>query len=162
MSHAPVGTPAPDFSLPPQPGPDRVTLAELRGRPVVLLFFPLAFSEACTEEMCTVAEDWSRWQEIGATVLGISVDSPFVTRKFAQETGVPFPLLSDFNKDAASAYGVLDPDYYGLLGVAKRAAFVVDREGRIAYAWVTEDSSVLPPFDEIRAAVARTAQSPTK
>lgn len=155
MTHVPVGTAAPDFSLPPAPGPDRVTLSGFLGRPVVLLFFPLAFSNKCTEELCSLAEDWSRWEELDAQVLGISIDSPFVSRKFAEETGVPFPILSDFNKDASSAYGVLYPEYYGMRGVAKRAAFVVDRDGRIAYSWVSEDSDVLPPFEEIRSAVAR-------
>lgn len=147
-SHAAVGSPAPDFSLAAAPGPDRVTLSEHRGETVVLLFFPLAFSGVCTAEMCHMAEDWSRWEDVGAKVLGISVDSPFVTRKFAEETKVPFPLLSDFNKDASSAYGVLYPDYWGMKGVSKRAAFVVDREGVIRYAWVGEDSD-LPAFDEI-------------
>ena len=151
-SHAAVGSPAPDFSLAPGPVPDRVTLSQHRGEPVVLLFFPLAFSGVCTAEMCRMAEDWSRWAEVGARVLGISVDSPFVNRKFAEETKVPFPLLSDFNKDASSAYGVLYADYFGMRGVAKRAAFVIDGEGTIRYAWVGEDS-VLPDFDEIFAAV---------
>lgn len=159
MTHVPVGTVAPDFSLAPAPGPDRVRLSELRGRPVVILFFPLAFSDKCTEEMCSVAGDWQRWEDLDAQVLGISVDSPFVSRKFAQETGVPFPILSDFNKDASSAYGVLYPEYYGMRGVSKRAAFVVDAEGRIAYSWVSEDSGVLPPLEEIRQAVARLPRS---
>ena len=150
-----VGSTAPEFSLAPGPGPDRVTLSESRGQPVVLLFFPLAFSGVCTDEMCRIAEDWSVWDALNARVLGISVDSPFVNVKFARETGVPFPLLSDFNKDASRAYGVLYEDYFGMTGVAKRSAFVVDREGRIAYAWVTEDSGVLPPFEEIREAVVR-------
>jgi len=154
-SHAAVGTTAPDFSLAPAPGPDRVTLSQHRGKPVVLLFFPLAFSGVCTAELCRMAEDWSRWDGVGATVLGISVDSPFVNRRFAEETKVPFPLLSDFNKDASSAYGVLYPDYFGLRGVAKRSAFVVDGDGAIQYAWVTEDSGVLPDFEEILTVVKR-------
>jgi peroxiredoxin len=152
-SHVPVGAHAPDFSLSPAPGAPPVTLSELRGRPVVLLFFPLAFSSVCTEEMCDVAESWSRWEALGADVLAISVDSPFVTRKFAGETGARFPILSDFNKDAASAYGVLYPEYFGMRGVAKRAAFVVGADGVVAYAWVSEDSDALPPFDDIRALV---------
>jgi len=160
MSHVPVGASAPDFSLAPGPGPDRVTLSELRGRPVVLLFFPLAFSGVCTDEMCQMAEAWPRWEEIDARVLGISVDSPFVNRRFAEETGVSFPILSDFNKDASSAYGVLYPDYFGMHGVSKRAAFVVDPEGRIAYVWVGEDADRLPPFDEVRAAAARAGRTP--
>ena len=145
----PLGAPAPDFSLAPAPGPDRVTLSEHRGETVVILFFPLAFSGACTAELCRVAEDWSRWEEVGATVLGISVDSSFVNRRFAAEVGVRFPLLSDFNKEASSAYGVLYEDFFGQRGVSKRAAFVVDGQGTIRYAWVTEDADILPPFDDI-------------
>ena len=99
-----------------------------------------------------MAEGWGRWKDVGARVLGISVDSPFVNKRFAEETKVPFPLLSDFNKEAASAYGVLYSDYFGMRGVAKRSAFVVDGEGTIRYAWVGEDSD-LPEFDEILAAV---------
>lgn len=149
MSALAPGAAAPDFSLPPAPGPERVTLAQHRGEPVVLLFFPLAFSGVCTAELCGLAEDWSRWEAAGAKVLGISVDSPFVNRRFAEETRVPFPLLSDFNKEASEAYGVLYPDFYGLKGVSKRAAFVVDAEGVVAYAWVSEDAGVMPPFDEV-------------
>jgi peroxiredoxin len=156
-SHVPVGAPAPDFSLSPAPGAPPVMLSALRGRPVVLLFFPLAFSSVCTDEMCAVAERWEAWEELGVDVLAMSVDSPFVTRKFAEETAAPFPILSDFNKDAASAYGVLYPEYFGLLGVAKRSAFVVDARGVVAYAWVSEDSGVLPPFEEIRRVVAQLA-----
>ncbi|HSW28846.1 MAG TPA: redoxin domain-containing protein [Longimicrobiales bacterium] len=155
MPHVTVGEQAPDFSLAPAPGPARVTLSGLRGSPVVVLFFPLAFSRVCTAEMCQLAEDWPRWEGVGATVLGISIDSPFVNRKFAEETGVPFPILSDFNKEAATVYGVLYPDFHGMKGVAKRAAFVVDRSGKVAYAWVSEDSGLMPPFDDILAAVGK-------
>lgn len=153
MSVPAVGSVAPDFALPAVPGPDRVRLSDHRGETVLLLFFPLAFSGVCTEEMCHLAEDWSRWEEAAATVLGISVDSPFVTRRFAEETGVPFPILSDFNRDASEAWGVLYPDFFGLEGVSKRSAFVVDGEGRVAYAWVSEDADVMPPFEEILGAV---------
>jgi peroxiredoxin len=153
-SHVPVGSHAPDFSLSPAPGSTAVTLSELRGRPVVLLFFPLAFSSVCTQEMCDVAEQWPRWRELDVDVLAISVDSPYVTRRFAEETGAPFPILSDFNKDASSAWGVLYPEFFGLHGVAKRAAFVVDADGVVTFAWVSDDADVLPPFQEIRARVA--------
>ena len=153
-SHVPVGAEAPDFSLSPGPGATPVTLSDLRGRPVVVLFFPLAFSSVCTEEICGIVERWPRWEALGAEIVAISVDSPFVARKFAEETRAPFPILSDFNKDAASAWGVLYPEYFGLHGVAKRAAFVVDADGLVAYAWVSEDSGVLPPFEEIRKIVA--------
>lgn len=154
-SHVPVGAVAPDFSLRPGPGAAPVTLSALRGRPVVVLFFPLAFSSVCTEEMCGLAERWAHWDALGTEVVAISVDSPFVARKFAEETKVPFPILSDFNKDASSAWGVLYPEYFGLHGVAKRSAFVVDADGVVAYAWVSEDDAVLPSFEEVRNVVGR-------
>lgn len=149
-----VGTSAPDFSLPPGPGPERVTLSSFRGdRKVVLLFFPMAFSSVCTAEMCQLAEEWSGWAGLDAQVLGISVDSPFVVKKFREETGVPFPILSDFNKEAITAYDVVYQDFFGARGVGKRSAFVIDREGVIRYAWVTEDAGVIPDFGAVRAAV---------
>lgn len=152
-----IGDPAPDFALPLKPGEAPLRLSDYRGqRKVVLLFFPLAFSSTCTEEMCAVAESYGRWTELDAEVVGISVDSPFVNRRFAEECACPFPVVSDFNREASEAYGVLYRDYHGLRGVSKRAAFVVDREGRVAYAWVSDDASRLPPFAEIREA-ARSA-----
>ena len=150
-------TPAPDFALPHRPGEEPLRLSDFRGSPVVLLFFPLAFSSVCTKEMCTLAEEWDRWEGLGAQLLGVSVDSPFVNRKFAEETGVPFPVLSDFNRSASKAYDVLYEDYYGLEGVAKRAAFVVDGEGRIAWVWASDDAGVMPPLDEIRGEVEKLA-----
>lgn len=149
MAPPEVGDVAPDFSLAPEPGPRRVSLEGLRGEPVVLLFFPLAFSSVCTVELERVADDWSRWQETGTRVFGISVDSPFVLKRLAEEHGLPFTLLSDFNREAGAAYDVLYEDFFGLHRVSKRAAFVIDRAGKLAYAWVTDDAAVLPPFDEV-------------
>lgn len=150
------GSRAPDFELPPAPGEEPVRLSEACAEgPVVVLFLPLAFSPTCTEEMCAVAEDWSSWEALGAQVLGVSVDSPFVTRRFARECEAPFPILSDFNRTATDAYGVRNDDYFGLRGVAHRSAFVVDRGGTVVYAWCSEDDSRLPPFDEIEDAVRR-------
>jgi peroxiredoxin len=151
-----VGDQAPDFALPPAPGPDLVTLSSFRDQSnVVLLFFPLAFSSVCTEEMCTVAEDYPAWTALDAQVIGVSADSPFVTRKFAVETGADFPIVSDFNKEAMREFDVMYEDYFGLRGVAKRAAFVVDKDGVIRYAWVAEDDGVLPDFAEIKAVVEK-------
>ena len=150
-----VGTEAPDFSLTRRVREAPVRLSDFRGeRTVVLLFFPLAFSGVCTAEMCQVAEDYSRWTGLNAEILGISIDSPWVNAKFAEETGAAFPILSDFNKDVSTAYGVLYEDFFGMKGVSKRSAFVVDRDGIIRYAWMEEDSSIMPPFDEIAEAVA--------
>lgn len=148
------GDPAPPFSLPAAPGPDRVSLDELRAQgPVVVLFFPLAFSPTCTDEMCHLADDFGPWADLDAQVVGISVDSPWVNQRFARETGVPFPILSDFNREVAARYGVLYEEFYGMEGVSKRAAFVVDPAGRVTYAWVSEDAGRLPDFEAILEAV---------
>lgn len=150
-----VGDPAPRFALPAAPG-EIIDVGERIGRrPVVLLFFPLAFSSVCTEEMCAVRDDWSAWEALDANVYGISADSPFVTRRFREELGLPFPLLSDFNHDVGAAYGVLYEDYYGLKGVARRSAFVIGGDGVVAYAWVGGRDDVLPDFDAVREAVRR-------
>ena len=101
-------------------------------------------------------DSWREWEALEADVFGISTDSPFVTRRFREELGLPFPLLSDFNHDVGAAYGVLYEDYFGLRGVARRAAFVVGSDGRIAYAWVSERDDVLPDFHAVRQAVRGT------
>ena len=146
------GDVAPRFALPAAPGEIVDVGARIGERPIVLLFFPLAFSSVCTAELCAVRDDWSAWSDLGADVFGISIDSPFVTRRFRDELGLPFPLLSDFNHDVGAAYGVLYEDYFGLRGVAKRSAFVIGRDGRIAWAWVSERDDVLPDFEEVRQA----------
>jgi glutaredoxin-dependent peroxiredoxin len=147
------GTRAPDAVLTRDNARTRVSLSEYLGeRPLVLLFFPLAFSSTCAEEMCAVAEDYEAYQRLGARVLGISVDSPYANARFAQETGAPFPILSDFNRTAARAYGVLRESFGYLEGVSERAAFVVGGDGIIDYAWVGEPGD-LPPLHEIKAAL---------
>lgn len=150
---AQVGDPAPAFTLPEAPGQAVELAGRLGDGPVVLLFFPLAFSSVCTAEVCAVRDDWAAWRELDADVLAISVDSPFVTRRFREEHDLPFPVLSDFNREAARAYGVLYEDYFGLNGVAKRAVFVIDGSGRIAYRWVAEDSGMEPDYGRVKEAV---------
>lgn len=148
-----VGERAPDFTLQIRPN-EKVSLGDYLGEgAVVLLFFPLAYSGVCTTEMCSVAEDYSSYRELGAQVLGISVDSPFVNQKFAEDCKAPFPILSDFNKEAVAAYGVLREDLIGLKGVSNRAAFVVDKGGEVTYSWVTENPHDMPPFEEIKSAL---------
>lgn len=153
------GETAPGFELPAAPG-ETVDVGEVFGSdPVVLLFFPLAFSSVCTREMCVVRDDWSAWAGLEARVYGITVDSPIVTRKFREEHDLPFPILSDFNRAVAREYGVLYEEFYGLEGVPKRSAFVIDPDGHVAYAWVSEDADVEPDYDEVRRAVERTRVS---
>ena len=148
-----TGDTAPGFTLPYQPG-ETVDLGAHFGQDkVVLLFFPLAFSSVCTAELCRVTSDWVEWDELDARVFGISIDSPFVSKRFREEEGIGFPLLSDFNKTVAAEYGVLYEDLIGLKGVAKRSAFVIDRNGVVVYAWVSEDSGVEPDYEAIKRAV---------
>jgi peroxiredoxin len=144
------------FALPDSPGHE--VAVEPGGRPIVLLFFPLAFSSVCTSELCTVRDDWSRWRALDAEVYAISVDSPFVTAKFQAEHDLPFPVLSDFNREIAVRFGVLYEEFYGLRGVAKRAVFVIDRDGRIVYDWVSDDADLVPDHEAILAAVADVAE----
>jgi peroxiredoxin len=148
-----TGDAAAPFTLPAKPG-EQVDVGRYIGEDIVVLaFFPLAFSSVCATEMNTLGDAWSRWSELGARVFGISVDSPFVTERFRQVENVPFPLLSDFNKEVTTRYGVLEEDYFGLKGVAKRAVFVIGRDGKVAYDWVSDDSGVEPNYGEVEAAV---------
>ena len=144
-----TGDAAPDFTLPNSEN-QPVSLASFKGQPVVVLFFPLAFTGVCTAEMCTMRDAMGQYQGLNAQVLGVSVDSPFTLAKFKAEENLNFPLLSDFNKAAAAAYDVLYEDFYGLKGVAKRSAFVVDADGKVAYAEVLEDAGQQPNYHQLQ------------
>ncbi len=157
MTHLQPGTQAPDFTLPAAIGSDPITLSDHQGSPVVLMFVPLAFSSTCTEELCHVGEHWGEWGSLDATVYGISIDSPFANQRWRREMNLPFQLLSDFNREASAAFGVLQENFFGLRGVAMRSVFVVDGAGVIRYSWASEDASVLPPFDEVLQAVLAAA-----
>jgi len=148
-----TGDAAPRFSLPAKPGETIDVSALFQNEKVVLLFFPLAYSSVCTTEMCHFRDQWTEWSKLGARVFGISVDSPFVTDRFRNDEKIPFPILSDFNRTVATAYGVLHEDLMGLKGVAKRAAFVIGSDGNISWSWVTDDPGVQVPFDELQNAV---------
>lgn len=146
-----VGRQAPDFALPHKPGEAPVRLSDYRGdKNVVLLFFPLAWSPVCTDEMCATRDGYTRYVDVDAEVLGISVDSPFTLQAWADDQGFQFPLLSDFNKRVSEEYGVLYEDLLGLRGVSKRAAFVVDKEGKVRYAEVCATPKDLPDLEAIR------------
>lgn len=138
-----------EFSLPAKPK-DEVDVGSLIGKePIVLLFFPLAFSSVCTAEMCHFRDNWQQFANLNAKVFGISVDSPFVTDKFREIEKLPFPILSDFNKEVSKKYDVLHEDLMGLKGVSKRSAFVIGSDGRVKYAWVSDNPGVQVNFNEI-------------
>ena len=145
-----VGDKAPDFTLKNTDLED-VSLNSYRGRNVVLLFVPLAFTGVCTEELCEVSGGLNAYDELGAEVLGISVDSPFSLQAWAAKEGISLTLLSDFNKEVSAAYGAQHEDLLGFKGVAKRSAFVVDGEGVVRYASISDDPKVLPDFQAVKA-----------
>ena len=149
------GTPAPAFQLPHQPG-EMIDLSEYLGKKkILLLFFPLSFSSVCTTEMCTMRNSWAQWEKLDAAIFGITVDSPFVTAKFRQEENIPFPVLSDFNKEVAKTYGVLYEEFHGFKGVPKRSAFVIGTDKKIHYAWSSDDSSIQPDYETLKTAVTQ-------
>jgi peroxiredoxin len=148
-----TGTQAPDFTLKYKTadGLQEVTLSDNFGKkPSVLLFFPLAFTSVCMDEMCSVRDSLGDYEALNAAVYGISVDSPFALEKMAQMENINFPLLSDFNKEVSAAYDVQFPDLLGLHGVAKRSAFVVDQGGKVIYSWASDNPKDLPDFNEIK------------
>ncbi|WP_343531493.1 redoxin domain-containing protein [Pedobacter sp.] len=148
-----VGDIAPDFKL-KNTELKEVSLGDFKGKKVVLHFFPLAFTGVCTTQLCTMRDNFGYYDGLNAQVLGISVDSPFTLAKFKEDQAYQFPLLSDFNKETAGAYGALYEDFLGLKGIAKRSAFVIDEEGKVIYAEVLEDAGNLPDFATINKVVA--------
>ena len=145
-----IGEDAPDFSLQNTEG-EKVRLSDFRGKKnIVLLFFPLAFSSVCTNEMHTIRDNMKLYSSLDAKVIAISVDSFFSLREFKKAENINFTLLSDFNKEASKKYNALYDDYYGMQGVSKRAAFLISREGEVVYSEVLEDSRELPDFDAIQ------------
>lgn len=143
------GHPAPQFIL-ISSALKSVSLADFKGRKVVVHFFPLAFTGVCTTQLCTMRDSFGYYDGLNATILGISVDSPFTLAKFKEENNYQFDLLSDFNKEVSTAYGAIyDQFVMGLKGVSKRAAFVIDEEQNIIYAEVLEDAGQLPDFEAI-------------
>ena len=145
-----VGESAPVFTLKNADMED-VSLTDFFGKKVVLLFVPLAFSGPCTQELCDISAGIIAYDDLGAQVLGISVDSPFSLKAWAEKEGITIPLLSDFNKEVSAAYGAQFDDLLGFKGVAKRSAFVLDSEGVIRYASVSDDPKQLPDFEAIKA-----------
>ncbi|MCA9658693.1 MAG: peroxiredoxin [Myxococcales bacterium] len=151
-----VGSQAPDFSL-PNTKREAVSLASLRGNPVVLAFFPAAFTGVCEKELCTFRDSLASFNDVGATVLGIAVDAPFSNAAFAAKNDLNFDVLSDYKREAVRAYDVAHDDFAGMEGytAAKRSVFVIDGEGVIRYRWVAPNPGVEPNYDEVKAEVAK-------
>ncbi len=148
-----IGDQAPAFKL-FNTEKQEVSLSDFQGKNVVLLFFPLAFTGVCTTEMCTMRDTMADYNSLNATVVGVSVDSIFTLEKFKEKEKLNFNLLSDFNKEVSAAYGALYHDFvFGMKGVSKRSAFVIDAAGKIKYAEVLESAGDQPNYEAIKAAL---------
>ena len=146
-----VGQVAPEFSL-RDTDKNKVTLSELKGKPVLLLFFPQAFTGVCTKELCSVRDSLTFYNGVDAVVYGISVDSVFSLGKFKEEQQLNFPLLSDFNKEASRAFECIYENWIlEMNGVSKRSAFIIDKAGIVQYAEVLENAGDVPNFEAIQA-----------
>jgi glutaredoxin-dependent peroxiredoxin len=134
---------------------DNVELKDLaKGSKVLILFFPLAFSSTCTEELCQTRDNMKFYNSLSTTVVGISVDSFFTLREFKKANNLNFTLLSDFNKEVSKQFGAIYEDYFGMKGVSKRASFIVNDQHEIEYAEVLDDSGKLPDFKSIQKALS--------
>ena len=144
--------PAPQFTL-TSSALQSVSLSDFKGKKVIIHFFPLAFTGVCTKQLCIARDNFGDYERSGAVVLGISIDSPFTLAKFKEENGYQFELLSDFNKEVSTAYGAIYTEFFGMKGVAKRSAFVIDEDQNIIYTEVLENADKLPNFDAINVIV---------
>jgi peroxiredoxin len=151
-----VGDKAPDFTLSDTDLKTR-SLKEFLGKKVVLAFFIGAFTSVCTKEMCAFRDSMARLINLKAQVLGISVNDPFSNKAFAEDNRLPFPILSDYNRQAIKTYGVETPDFGGLKGytVAKRSIFILDKNGVVRYVWTTENPTIEPDYREIENALEK-------
>jgi peroxiredoxin len=144
-----LGQQAPDFTL-RDTEKNKVTLSELKGKNVLILFFPLAFTSVCTKELCMTRDNLTMYNNLNTTVLGISVDSLFSLGRFKEDQQLNFQLLSDFNKTASAAYNSLYEHFFNDMdGVSKRSAFVIDKEGIVRYEEVLENAGDIPDFSAI-------------
>lgn len=147
------GDKAPDFKL-FNSDKQEVSLSDYKGKNVVILFFPLAFTGTCTTELCEIRDNIASYAKLNAEILAISVDSLFTLEKFKEEQKLPFNLLSDFNKETSAAYGSLYENFVlGMKGVSKRSAFVVDAAGTIQYTEVLESAGDIPDFVAVQSAL---------
>ena len=150
-----VGTTVPDFTLKDTERNER-QLSEFRGKNIVLIFFPGAFTGVCHKESCTL-RDMEQISNLGGQVIAISVDSPFANKAFADQNNITFPVLSDYNRDVIRIYGIELNDFAGMTGytAAKRSVFITDKDYIIRYRWVSDDPGVEPPYNELEEALSK-------
>jgi peroxiredoxin len=155
-NHVRIGDEAPDFKLVDTDLKSR-SLREFLGNKIVLAFFVGAFTSVCTKEMCAFRDSMARLIGLKAQIIGISVNDPFSNKAFAEKNRLPFPILSDYNRDVTRTYGIESSDFAGLKGytVAKRSIFVIDGKGIVRYVWISDDPTVEPNYVEIEETISR-------
>jgi peroxiredoxin len=146
-----IGDKAPDFELPDQ---DMKThkLSNYYGRKTILAFFPAAESPVCTAEMCAFRDSLDQLRDLGANVVGISVDGPFANKFFVQNRHLNFPVLSDYKRDTIRRYGIVMKNLASLIDydAAKRSIFILDENGRVIYKWISDNPLIEPNYNEIK------------
>jgi len=145
-----VGNTAPEFTLfDTEIKPH--SLSEFRGKTVILAFYPGAFTGVCTKEMCALRDTMEKFNRFNSQVIGISVDSPFANKAFAGQNNLQFPLLSDYSRSVINQYCGVHEDFAGLKGytVSRRAVFIIDENGIVKYAWISENPGVEPDYSAI-------------
>ncbi|WP_435194395.1 redoxin domain-containing protein [Natronomonas sp. EA1] len=155
-----VGDSAPDFTAPLANGDiEQYTLSErLEEAPIVLAFFPAAFTGTCTTEMCTFRDRMANFNDLDASIYGVSIDTPFTLNEFRDQHGLNFGLISDVNRELIHAYDVaMDFASLGVRDVAKRSVFVIDADGEVTYTWESDDPGVEPDYEAIEEAVETAA-----
>jgi glutaredoxin-dependent peroxiredoxin len=147
-----VGKRAPDVEL-VDSDKKVVKISDYKGKPTVLLFFPGAFTGVCTKEMCTFRDGLAKYNQLGANVVGISVDGPFANKGFKDANSLNFPLLSDYLRKAVKEYGVELDNFAGLIGyvASKRAVFILDKEQNIRYKWIGDNPGIEPDYNTVAA-----------
>lgn len=149
-----IGSLAPGFTL-FDSDKKKVSLPDYKGN-VLLLFFPLAFTSVCTKELCYVRDNLAVYNNMEIQIIGISVDSLYCLARYKKSENLNFTLLSDFNKEVSLLYGSLYEKFsYGMRGVSKRSAFLIDIEGVIRYMEILEDAGLVPDFEKIKAIIQK-------
>jgi peroxiredoxin len=155
MEKIKVGEKAPDFKLPDTNFNFR-SLSEFLGKKVILAFFVSAFTSTCTKEACSFRDSMARLTDLKAQVIGVSVNDPYTNKAFSEKNFLPYPILSDYNREAIKEYGIELENFGGLTGytVAKRSLFIIDEKGIIRYVWISENPAIEPKYDEVEKTLA--------
>ncbi|HEY6884888.1 MAG TPA: peroxiredoxin [Nitrososphaeraceae archaeon] len=151
-----IGDEAPDFQL-PDIDMKMQKLSDYRGKEIVLAFFPAAESPVCTKEMCAFRDSLDELKNYGAQVIGASVDGPFANKIFTENRHLNFPVLSDYKREVINKYGIVMENLGPLEGykAAKRSIFIIDRNGKIQYKWISDNPLIEPNYQEVKRALSK-------